>query len=74
MALFWQKCMFKLTGPWRGVSGEGRARRGLSVIQNLKIDVSVNEIKKEFFFGQGFRSIQAIKLLELTGDRYYNVL
>ncbi len=74
MALFWQKCVFKLTGPWKGVSGEGRARRGLSVIQNLKIDVSVNEIKKEFFFGEGFQSIQAIKLLELTGDRYYNVL
>jgi len=29
MALFWQKCVFKLTGPWKGVSVEGQARRGL---------------------------------------------
>ena len=74
MALFWQKYELKLTGPWKGVSGEGRARRGLSVIQKLKIDVSVNEIKKEFFFGEDFGRMRVIKLLELTGDKYYNVL
>gem|GEM_PF-4538265 len=52
MALFWQKHVFMLTGPWKGVSGEGRARRGLSVIQNLKIDVSVIETKKNSFLGR----------------------
>ena len=31
-----------LTGPWKPVSGEGRARRGLSVIVVKKIDVNVN--------------------------------
>ena len=30
------------TGPWKPVSGEGRARRGLSVIVVKKIDVNVN--------------------------------
>lgn len=31
-----------LTGPWKRVSGRGRARRGLSVIMVKKIDVNVN--------------------------------
>jgi len=74
MALFWQKCVFKLTGPWKGVSAEGRARRGLSVIQILKIDVSVIETKKNSFFEEAFSRMRVIKLLELTGDKYYNVL
>lgn len=33
-----------LAGPWKGVSGEGRARRGESVIVVKKIDVHVNAI------------------------------
>jgi hypothetical protein len=33
---------FSVTGPWKPVSGEGRARRGLSVIMVKKIDVNVN--------------------------------
>jgi hypothetical protein len=32
MALFWRKCLYEFTGPWKGVSAEGQARRGLSVI------------------------------------------
>jgi len=30
------------TGPWKPVSGEGRARRELSVIMVIKIDINVN--------------------------------
>jgi hypothetical protein len=33
---------FLFTGPWKPVSGGGRARRGLSVIVVKKIDVNVN--------------------------------
>ena len=33
-----------VTGPWKGVSGEGRARRWESVIVVKKIDVHVNAI------------------------------
>jgi len=52
MALFLQIYVFELTGPWKGVSAEGRASGGLSVIQNFKCRVSVNG-KKEFFFWEG---------------------
>ena len=30
--------------------------------------------KKEFFFGEAFSRMRVIKLLELTVDKYYNVL
>ena len=63
MALFWQKCVFELTGPWKGVSGEGRARRGLSVIEILKIDVSVIETKKNSFFGEAFGQCERLNYL-----------
>ena len=33
-----------VAGPWKGALGEGRARRGLSVIVVKKIDVNVNAI------------------------------
>jgi len=32
----------RLAGPWKGVSGEGRARRGSSVMRGKKIDVHVH--------------------------------
>jgi hypothetical protein len=36
---------FMVTGPWKGVSGAGRARRGLSVIIAQEIDVHVHAIE-----------------------------
>lgn len=39
-------------GPWKGVSDEGRARRGLSVIMAQKIDVNVNAIGHLGIYGQ----------------------
>ena len=74
MALFWHKCLCKFTGPWKGVSGEGRARRRLSVIQNFKMSCRGQFNKKEFFFERPLARNDAIKLLELTEDIYYNVL
>ena len=41
-----------LTGPWKPVSGEGRARRGLSVIVVKKIDVNVNSTGVLGIYGQ----------------------
>ena len=74
MALFWQKCVCELTGPWKGVSGEGQPRRRLSVIQNFKMSCRGQFNKKEFFFERPRARDEAIKLLELTEDIYYNVL
>jgi len=39
-------------GPWKPVSGEGRARRGLSVIAVKKIDVNVNSTGVLGIYGQ----------------------
>ena len=36
MSLLSPVVRWRLAGPWKGVSAEGRARRGLSVIQNFK--------------------------------------
>jgi len=74
MALFWQIYVFELTGPWKGVSGEGRARRGLSVIQNLKCRVSVNETKKNSFLGNASVVFRDDKGLEPKWNTSYNVL
>jgi len=74
MALFWHKCLCKFTGPSEGVSGEGRARRRLSVIQNFKMSCRGQFNGKEFFFERLRALDEAIKLLELTEDIYYNVL
>ena len=74
MALFWHKCLCKFTGPWKGVSGEGRARRRLSVIQNFKMSCRGQFNKKEFFFERPRARNEPIKLLELTENIYYNVL
>ena len=52
MALFWHKCLCKFMGPWKPVSGEGRARRRLSVIQNFKMSCRGQFNEKEFFFGE----------------------
>ncbi len=44
------------TGPWNGVSGEGRARRGLSVIVVKKIGVNVNSTGVLGIYGQTGRN------------------
>jgi len=41
-----------VTGPWKPVSGEGRARRRLSVIMVKKIDVNVNSTGVLGIYGQ----------------------
>lgn len=46
----WHLPLTGRAGPFKSGLGEGWTRRGLSVIQILKIDVSVIETKKEFFF------------------------
>ena len=40
------------TGPWKPVSGEGRARRGEPVIMAKKIDVNVNSTGILGIYGQ----------------------
>ena len=41
-----------VAGPWKGALGEGRARRGLSVIVVKKIDVNVNSTGTLGIYGQ----------------------
>ena len=62
------------SGPWKGGRGAGRARRSLSVIQNFKMSCRGQFNKTDFFFGRPRARDEAIKLLELTEDIYYNVL
>jgi len=52
--------------------GSGEAR----VVSDLKFQnvMSWSKIKKNSFFGKAFGRMRVIKLLELTGDKYYNVL
>ena len=74
MALFWHKCLCELTGPWKGVSAAGRARRSLSVIQNFKMSCRGQFNEKEFFFMKRSAPDIGDKLLEPIGDTSYNVL
>ena len=54
---------YEVTGPWKGVSGEGRARRELSVMLAQKIDVHVHH------FGVTWKNRRlAVKWPPLSGN------